>query len=326
MSLCYRLVFVICLLGLIPNSLAAQASESADLIFLNGHVRTPQGWATAVAVRKGVIIAVSDAAGVRGLANPCTQVIDLEGDALLPGLHDSHVHPIFAGLEQFQCRLPVGADAAGIRSTVHECASRKAPGGWIVGGNWLAGAFRPGEQTRGLLDLASPDNPVLLNDAAHHSIWLSSAALKAVGISRTTPKPEGGSSSMIVMACPTACCAKLADLSSQGLIRQRMRGCLVWDSGPAELRADEESLIDDRAVYARPRFATDCVKIFMDGVSTESHTGAMLDPHVDADARPHDEWPPKGLLLVSQGIGNSSSFRQTVLVRPHGWLTSVCAL
>jgi predicted amidohydrolase YtcJ len=285
-------------------------------------------------------------------------MVDLGGDALLPGLHDSHVHPFFAGLEQYQCRLPESANAAAVSAAVRACAARSRPGDWILGGNWVAGAFGEGEQTKALLDRAAPDNPVLLNDEAHHSVWVNSAALRAAGVTRSTPNPEGGIIEHDASGEPTGLLREsatrlaesvvpppseaqkrealilaanqmlsygitsftiasvrrpeiqtLADLSGEGRIKQRMRGCLVWDPGPQSLRAAEEALIDHRADYARPRFKTDCVKVFMDGVPTESHTGAMLEPYVDAGAKPHDERPPKGLLLVPQDLLNQTVAR-----------------
>ena len=330
---------------------AAEVHPAADLVFLNGQVRTPDGWASALAVTKGVIVAVGDDASVRGFTGPATKVVDLGGDALLPGLHDSHVHPLFAGLEQFQCRLPSAANARSVEAAVRACASRQKAGEWILGGNWVGAAFGPGDQTKALLDKAAPDNPVLLNDEAHHSVWLNSAALKAARIDRTTPNPDGGiiehgadgepngllresatrlaenivpapsegqrrkaltlsANQMLSYGITAFTVASvrlpdigpLSDLSAEGVIKQRVRGCIVWDPVPPALRAAEESLIDQRAFYDRPKFKLDCVKMFLDGVPTESHTGAMLAPYADADGRRHDERPPKGLLLVPQDV------------------------
>lgn len=336
------------------RSIAAPASEPADLLFVNGQVKTPTGWARALAVRRGVIIAVGDSATLRAAAGPGTKVIDLDGDALLPGLHDSHVHPLFAGLEQFDCKLTPGARADAVTAALKACAAAKKSGEWILGGNWVAAAFAPGQQTKALLDAAAPDNPVLLNDEAHHSVWVNSAALKIAGVTRATATPAGGIiehdaggeptgllrenatrivedivpepslelrrkalvlaadqmlsfgiTSFTVASVRQLDIVPLADLSAEGLIKQRMRGCLVWDPAPDDLRTHDEALIDRRAFYARPRFATDCVKMFLDGVPTESHTGAMLDPYVDAKGNPHDARPIRGILQVPQDLLNT---------------------
>ena len=347
--------FAAVVLAIVAGTATAQSpSGAADLLLLDGEVKTPSGWAQAVAIRQGVIIAVGDDTSVRAHAGRNTKIIDLAGDTVLAGLHDSHVHPMFAGLEQFRCRLTPGSKAKAITDTVAACAASANPGDWILGGNWVAAAFSPGQQTKALLDRAAPRNPVLLNDEAHHSVWVNSAALKLAGVTRATANPTGGiiehdghgeptglfretATRLIEAAVPepsedlrrkalllaanqmlsygitsftVASVRKpdigpLADLSAEGLIKQRIRGCLVWDPLPDALRAADEALIDQRAFYARPRFATDCVKMFLDGVPTESHTGAMLEPYVDASGRANDERPPRGILQVPQDLLNA---------------------
>lgn len=184
LSIAAAITAAICL----STTLHAAAPADADLLFVHGQVKTPTGWTEAVAVRQGVIVAVGDNETVQARAAPTAKVVDLGGDALLPGLHDSHVHPMFAGLEEFDCRLPPASRPADIAAAVRSCAASAKAGEWIRGGNWVAATFAPGQQTRALLDRAAPDNPVLLNDEAHHSVWVNSAALRAAGIGRATPK------------------------------------------------------------------------------------------------------------------------------------------
>lgn len=333
---------------------AAGTPATADLLFINGQVKTPSGWAQALAVREGVIVAIGDNATVRAMASSGSRVIDLSGDALLPGLHDSHVHPMFAGLEQYQCKLTPGARADAISAAVKACAATAKSGDWILGGNWVAAAFVPGQQTKALLDEAAPNNPVLLNDEAHHSVWVNSAALRVAGVTKVTASPAGGiiehdargeptgmfrenATRIVEAAVPepsedlrrkalvlaanqmlsygitsftVASVRKLdigplADLSAEGLLKQRIRGCIVWDPVPAALRAADEALIAQRAFFSRRRFSTDCVKMFLDGVPTESHTGAMLEPYVDTGGRFYDERPPRGILQVPQDLLNA---------------------
>ena len=302
-----------------------------DLVMSDARIRTPSGWVQAMALRDGVIVALGDSATIGKLGGKDTRRLDLAGATVLPGLHDSHVHALFAGLEQFSCALEPGASPQAIAAAVKACAAQSKAGDWIEGGNWVAAVFAPGQQNKGFLDAIAPRNPIILNDESHHSVWVNSRALALAGITRDTPDPEGGiierdaageptgllrenATSIVERIVPepdearkrealilstsqmlaygitsftdatvrTNNIGTMAALSGEGLIKQRVRGCIVWVPGPEEFNRVSEALIAERASYARPRFATDCVKIFLDGVPTESHTAAMLEPYEDA--------------------------------------------
>jgi predicted amidohydrolase YtcJ len=111
-----------------------------------------------------------------------------------------------------------------------------------------------------------------------------------------------GITSFTVASVRTPDIGPLSALSAEGLIKQRVRGCIVWAPGPEEVNSISEMLIASRGYYAQPRFAPDCVKIFLDGVPTESHTGAMLEPYADASTELADNRPEKGLLLIPQDV------------------------
>ncbi len=172
-------------------------AETADLILTNGKVYTPQGWAEAVAVHEGIVLAVGDAGSMKkfqtkGTEVKGTEVIDLKGATVLPGLGDMHVHSTRGGLEQIACRIPPGSKAEAIAPVVAKCVAGKKPGDWVTGGNWVAAGFTQGQQNRHFLDKLAPDNPVALFDESHHSLWVNSAALALAGVNAETPDPEGG--------------------------------------------------------------------------------------------------------------------------------------
>jgi predicted amidohydrolase YtcJ len=88
-----------------------------------------------------------------------------------------------------------------------------------------------------------------------------------------------------------------AMLADRGTLKQRVRGCMAWGrtviSDPG---ANDTDYIAMRNLYARKRFSPDCIKILLDGVPTDSHTAAMIDPYADA-ADPHDA-RARGFLMV----------------------------
>lgn len=92
----------------------------------------------------------------------------------------------------------------------------------------------------------------------------------------------------------------LSQYAASGGLKQYTRGCMVW--GPNSMGS--ERLVPDRQSYAAGRLQMDCVKLFLDGVPTESRTAAMVAPyaphadgkHKDAAAGANE----KGMLLIPQ--------------------------
>src|SRR5882724_3842349 len=72
-----------------------------DLILRNGRIATlggPRPFAQAVAVQDGRFLAVGSDEEIMRLRGSSTEVIDLGGKTVIPGLNDSHMHPIRGGL------------------------------------------------------------------------------------------------------------------------------------------------------------------------------------------------------------------------------------
>lgn len=332
--------------------LAAQAvANSADLILTGGRIRTGTGWSEAMAVRRGVIVAVGDAAAVARYRTGATRVLDLAGGTVLPGLHDTHVHPIHGGITARRCRIRQGSDLTATLRIVKACVTRASPGEWVLGGQWDAPALGaiPDRRT---LDQVAPNHPVLLDDTSGHSAWANSTALAVAGINRTTPDPAGGIIERDARGEPTGVLRELAieivrakaprpseaalrsaltwsvklmlsvgitsfteastgfiggiepemrayaALADAGVLKQRTTLCLGW--GPGDQAA--ERAIATRNLYARPTLSVDCVKMFLDGVPTDGHTAAMLQPYADAVPGRTDAASQTGMLLLEQGV------------------------
>jgi predicted amidohydrolase YtcJ len=182
------------LAGLLLATCAAAPQPVADLVLTNGRVYTvdaARSWASAVAIRGDRIVYVGDDAGVRRWAGGGTHVVDLHGRMVLPAFHDSHVHPVSAGVELGQCDLNDAADVAALQERVRKCAAAH-PDGWIVGGGWPLPLFPEANPRKEMLDAIVADRPVVLSAADGHSAWVNSAALRAAGITRQTPDPPNG--------------------------------------------------------------------------------------------------------------------------------------
>src|SRR5438132_11131364 len=91
-------------------ALLVAAPEPADLIVHHADVVTVDAKfsvAEAVAVRGGRVVAVGADADVMPHRGPNTRVIDAGGKTVLPGLYDSHVHPLGAALSEASGPLPI---------------------------------------------------------------------------------------------------------------------------------------------------------------------------------------------------------------------------
>lgn len=179
------------------------ATGLAEVIFTMADVvtmddRRPS--AQAVATADGRILAVGSAAEIDAFKGYATRVVDLEGQALLPGFVDGHSH--FFQVALVCGSANVSAPPVGNVSTIAEIVAtlrdhvKKHPlrrGEWLLGFGYDGSALTDGrEATRDDLDPAFPDTPVLLVHVSGHGGLLNSAALKLAGIDANTPTPAGG--------------------------------------------------------------------------------------------------------------------------------------
>lgn len=122
---------------------------------------------------------------------PHAKLIDLNGQTVMPGFIDTHVH--ISGKAQRYIDLTKVSSIVEIQKLIREKAAQLPPGDWITGYGWsedtLAELRRPLIDD---LDAAARDNPIMLTRAGAHSAVFSSEALRLAGIDAQTPDPEGG--------------------------------------------------------------------------------------------------------------------------------------
>ena len=178
-------------------ALAAQSGGQqtlADTIYYNGHIVTM--WdahpaAEAVALRGNRFLAVGTLAEVRRAASPSARRIDLHGRTVLPGLEDSHTHPITAALSEQDGPIPVMKSIADIQAYIREqVASSPAERLIFVPKIYSTMLTDRRYPTRQELDAAAP-NRAAMTDNDYSSV-LNSAALRQLGITRDTPQPDNG--------------------------------------------------------------------------------------------------------------------------------------
>ncbi len=183
---------IIVLFVLMPG--AALAAAEADMIFRNGKIITVDGSFSiqqAVAVTKGRIVAVGDDSLIlKTQRGRNTQIIDLAGRTVLPGLIDSHLHPLEAGLSEFRAPLPILDSFAAIQAYVISRAATTPRGEWIIVPRTFPTRLKELRMpTRDVLDVAA-EHPVMFD--ASYVVVVNTFALKKCGIDRNTPDPPRG--------------------------------------------------------------------------------------------------------------------------------------
>jgi hypothetical protein len=169
---------------------------SADTIFIDGKIFTmdpARPWAEAVAVREGILVAVGTTAEIRRFGGPKTRVHDLRGGFVSPGFIDSHVHFINGGFALLNIQLRQAKTREDFTARIAAKAREIPKGEWILNGDWDHQQFNPVElPRRDWIDAVTPDTPVCVNRLDGHMILCNTPALRAAGITRTTPVPPGG--------------------------------------------------------------------------------------------------------------------------------------
>jgi hypothetical protein len=182
------------LFALVGSLTLVRADDPATLIVHNGKVLTVDAkfrTAQAVAIRDAKIVAVGSNADILKLRGPNTQVIDARGRTVMPGLSDSHVHPVGAATSEAVKPMAVWRSLAEVKEYIRKQAETTPKGKWIV----LRYAFPTRLDdarfpTKAELDEVAPDHPVLYH--AGPAGVVNSQALKVSGVTKETPNPPNG--------------------------------------------------------------------------------------------------------------------------------------
>ena len=177
---------------------AAAPGAIADRVFIHGAVYTQdptQPWVESFAVADGKYLAVGSGAAIRAFIGPETNVVDLKGRMVMPGLVDDHVHAVDGAMgELYDCIFPSTATPAQVRRAIAGCAKRTPKGGWVSGGFWASDFFKrnPIRSPRRWLDGVAEGRPIILRDDTGHNVWANSEALRLAGVDAKKADPGGG--------------------------------------------------------------------------------------------------------------------------------------
>src|SRR5712675_3557697 len=190
------LIRLIAILAAACVAAGAARAQSPDTILLNGKIVTLDAKSSvvqALAIRDGRVVAVGHDDEVKKLAGPNTRTVDVGGRTVIPGLIDSHIHALRAGLTYSVELSWIGVPslAKGLE-LIREAARTSPPGAWIkIGGGWTELQF-PEKRGPTVAELvaAAPDRPVYVQ-RLYNTAWITPAGVKLMKLTPDSEIPGG---------------------------------------------------------------------------------------------------------------------------------------
>lgn len=174
--------------------LAVSPALAVDLIVHNARIVTldhVHPFAQALAIDHERIVSIGANADVLALADPATRIIDAGGRTIIPGLIDSHIHAIRAGLTFAQEASFEGARTIGqAMERLRMAGARDDGDSWIVvGGGWTAQQFIEDRRPTGAeMEAAAPGRRIYVQ-AFYRAAFLSQGAQQTLGVDAENPPP-----------------------------------------------------------------------------------------------------------------------------------------
>lgn len=147
----------------------------------------------AILVRDGVIAQVGSLEDLRQAApNACVE--DFGTAFITPGFHDSHLHFFHSALYSSPLAINyLGKNEADCVARMQQLAESR-PEGWLLSQGWREYRWDPPVMpSKHSLDEAFPNRPVAMYSGDAHTLWLNSAALAELGVTKDSVPPAGGS-------------------------------------------------------------------------------------------------------------------------------------
>ena len=192
-------LFILVSLLLMSTNFITHADKpalTADLIIINANIHTMDAArpaAQALAIIGNRIVAVDSNGEIKKLGGANTRVVDANGQLILPGFNDAHVHFMSGGFQLSSVDLRDANTPQEFAERIRDFAAKLPKGRWITGGDWDHERWPDAKlPTKELIDQYTPNTPVFVNRLDGHMALANSLALKLAGVMRETKDPDGG--------------------------------------------------------------------------------------------------------------------------------------
>ncbi len=173
-----------------------EGRKGESQLYLGGDIHTmdpARPFVEAVAVRDGWIVAVGSKSECEAALDQDYHTVDLKGGALFPGFIDTHLHPVIMVYYDMNLNLRNVTSISDLQRSVSRAAEEAPADGWVVGLNLDEQNLEEKRlPTRHELDAASSRKPVVLIKHDGHTVIGNTLAIKAAGVTASTPDPVGG--------------------------------------------------------------------------------------------------------------------------------------
>ena len=174
----------------------------ASLLLINADVvtvDTARPHAEAVAIKDDLILDVGTSEEMLKHRGEHTEVIDLQGQMVVPGFIEGHGHYTSFGGSLLILDFRYARSFAEIVSMIAEAVADTPAGEWIVGRGWHQDKWETKESVlvEGLpvhdsLSEVTPDHPVMLIHTSGHGVFVNQRAMTLVELDGNTEPPDGG--------------------------------------------------------------------------------------------------------------------------------------
>ncbi len=183
---------VIILAFLFLTSCSNSKKETATLLIYGGSIYTVDSTQTmveAVATKDNKILFAGSLEEAELYKTDQTEIIDLKGKTMTPGLIEGHGHFMGLGYNELNIDLINTTSYQEIIDIIAEAAKSAKPGEWITGRGWHQSKWDKlpedavnGFQTHSRLSEVSPNNPVYLSHASGHAGFANARAMEIAGL------------------------------------------------------------------------------------------------------------------------------------------------